>query len=65
MKVVQTIELSEEECKAVRDFIDIMDKISNVVPNKPIKDVALYFCNNAVWANGTWNVDKVHQIKEI
>lgn len=65
MKTVQTIELSEEERKTVRNFIDIMDKISNVVLNKSMEDVALYFCNNTVWANGTWNVDRVHQIEKI
>lgn len=65
MQVVQTIELSEEECKTVRDFIDIIDKISNVIPNKSMEDVASYFCDKAVWADGTWNVDKIHQIREM
>lgn len=65
MQVVQTIELSEEECKIVRDFIDIIDKISDIIPNKSMEDIASYFCDNAEWGNGTWNIDRIHQIKEM
>lgn len=65
MKVVQTIELSEEECKAIQDFLHIMNKIWDVIPNKSMEDIVLYFWKNAEWGNGTWNVDRVHQIREI
>jgi len=65
MKITQTLELSEKERKVIEDFIYLMDNITKIIPGKSIVDLAEYFCANAGYYDGVWEIDALHQINEM
>lgn len=65
MKITQTLELNERERRVIQDFIYLMDNITESIPDKSVVDLAEYFCANAGYDDGVWEIDALHQIKEM
>lgn len=64
MTITKTIKLTENEQKMVQDFLKLMDDISDETGSCMV-DVMEYFAENSRFEDGSYHIDKLHQIDAI
>lgn len=65
MTTIQTIELSENERQVVQDFLELTDKMSEVVKCS-MSDIFEYLANEAeIDEMGNYKIKSLHNIGEI
>ncbi len=64
MTITKTIKLTENERKIVQDFLKLTDDIADETGSCMV-DVMEYFAENAIFENGNYHIDALHQIDAI
>ena len=64
MTITKTIKLTENERKIVQDFLKLTDDIADETGSCMV-DVMEYFVENAIFENGNYHIDALHQIDAI